>query len=132
MYKIPEERVGQKPDKHSAEYRFGHLQYYDYLVVEKFALYFRMGSSTKAFQAKAFKLYSKHQLQLNLRAEYDVKRLTSLGGIYRNGTIIFRYVNTDENFRLCELVSLKTLGRLLTCPKSSGCWGGEFTVIWSH
>ena len=63
MYKIPEERVGQKPDKHSAEYRFGHLQYYDYLVVEKFEL----GNATygkanisgwvpppKAFQAKAF------------------------------------------------------------------------------
>ena len=45
MYKIPEERVGQKPDKRSAEYRFAHLQYYDYLVAEKFAL---LGNATYA------------------------------------------------------------------------------------
>ena len=45
MYKIPEERVGQKPDKRSAEYRFAHLQYYGYLVVEKFPL---LGNATHA------------------------------------------------------------------------------------
>ena len=31
-------------------------------------------------------------------------------------------------YRLWKLVTLKTLGRLLTYPKSSGCWEGEFTV----
>ena len=45
MYKIPEDRVGQKPDKCSAEYRFAHLQYYGYLLVEKFPL---LGNATHA------------------------------------------------------------------------------------
>ena len=52
-----------------------------------------------------------------------IKGLHLYGEIYRNGP------NYMKMYRLCMLVSLKTLGRLLTCPKSSGCWGGGFSIL---
>ena len=106
MYKIPEDRVGQKPDKCSAEYRFAHLQYYGYLVVEKFPL---LGNATHAkandIKKQTFQDWFLHQsvssqsLQTFHQSISDnYCKFASLGEISRNGTIIFfRHVNTDKN-----------------------------------
>ena len=59
MYKIPEDRVGQSPDKRSPEYKVAHVQYYDYLVSEKFPCWpeQRMRKQmAEAVQAQALKL----------------------------------------------------------------------------